>query len=77
MCVFGFEKALSARQLIDFGDPVRPVMYYIKQLSTRQHVHSQMVSLLSVTKFLTALVTGQEDPAGTHLPCFPDGISKA
>ena len=26
VCVCGFEKALLARQLIDFGDPIRPVM---------------------------------------------------
>ena len=35
VCVCGFEKALSAGQLIDFGDPVRPVMDCIEQLSTR------------------------------------------
>ena len=40
VCVCGFEKTLLAGQLIDFGDPVRPVMDCIEQLYTRQLVHS-------------------------------------
>ena len=40
VCVCGFEKSLSAGQLIDFGDTVRPEMYCIEQLSTRQLVHT-------------------------------------
>ena len=39
VCVCGFEKALSARQLIEFDDQVRPVMVFIEQLSTRQLVY--------------------------------------
>ena len=35
VCICGFERALSARQLIDFGDWVRPVMDCIEHLSTR------------------------------------------
>ena len=58
VCVCDFEKSLSARQVIDFGDPVRLVMDCIEQLSTRQLVHSRMFSLFIVTKLLTALVTG-------------------
>ena len=74
--VCGFEKALSAGLLIDFGDPTRPVTDCIEQLSTRQLIHSRMVLLYFVTKFLTALVTGQEVPAGAQLPCLPDEKSK-
>ena len=74
--VCSFEKALSAGQLIDFGEPVRPVMDYIEQLSIRQLVHSRMVSLSYLPKFLTALVTGQENPVGAQLPCFPDEVLK-
>ena len=62
-CVCGFEKVLSAEQLIDFGDSVRPVMDCIKQLSTRQQVYNRIVSLYFVTRFLTALVTGPGVPA--------------
>ena len=49
----------------------------IEQLSTRQLVHSRVVSLYFITKFLTALVTGQGVPAGAQLPWLPDEISKA
>ena len=77
VCVCGFEKAFSAEQLIDFRDPVRPLMDCIEQSYKRQLVHSRMVSLLFVTKFLTVLVSGQENPARAQLPCFPDEISKA
>ena len=76
VCVCGFEKALLAGQLIDFGDPVRLVMNFIEQLSTCQLFHSRIVYLFFVRKFFTALVTGQENPAGAQLPCFPDEISK-
>ena len=76
VCVCGFEKALSAGQLIDFSDPVRPAMDCFEQLSTCQLILSRMVSLFIVTKFLTALVTNQESPAGVQLQCFPDEISK-
>ena len=76
ICVCGFEKALSAEQLIGFGDPTRPVMDCIEQLSTRQLVHSRMVSLNFVNKFLTALVTGQEVRAGAQFPYLSDEISK-
>ena len=68
VCVFGFEKAHSARQLIDFGDIVLAVIDFIEQLSTRQLVHSRIVSLFFVTYFLTELVTVQENPAGAQLP---------
>ena len=57
VCVCGFEKALSAGQLINFGDPVCSVMDCIEQLSTRKLVHSRMVSIFFVTKFLATLVT--------------------
>ena len=40
VCVYSFEKALSAGQLIDFGDSVRPAMDCIEQLSTHQLVLS-------------------------------------
>ena len=73
--ICGFEKSLSAGQLIDFSDPIRSVMDCIEQLSTRQLVHSRMVSLFLVTKLLTALVTGQEVSAGAQLPFLPDEIS--
>ena len=66
-----------AGQIIDFGDPVRPVMDYIEQLSTRKLVHNRIVSLYFVSRFLTALVTGQGVPAGAQLPWLPDEISKA
>ena len=52
--VSGFEKILSVGQSIDFGDPVRPVMDYIEQLSTRQLVYSRKGSLLFMNKYLTA-----------------------
>ena len=58
VCVCSFKKALSAGQLIDFGDPVLPAMDCFEQQSTRQFVHSRMVSLYFITKFLMALVTG-------------------
>ena len=48
----------------------------IEQQSTPQLFHSRMVSLFYVTKFLTALFTSQENPAGAQLLCFPDEISK-
>ena len=64
VCFCVFEKALLAGQLVDFGDPVHPVMNCIEKLSTRQLVYSQMVSLYFVTRFLTPLVTGQGVPAG-------------
>ena len=74
--VCGFEKALSAGQLIYFGDPVRPVMDCIEQLSTSQIFHSRVVSLYIVTRFLTALITGKVVPAEAQLPWLPDEISK-
>ena len=77
LCVYGFEKVLSAGQFIDFGDPVRPVMDCIEQLCTRQLVRSRMGSLFFITKFLRALVTDQENPAGAELSCYPDELSKA
>ena len=54
VCVCGFEKTLSTGQLIDFGDPVHPVMDRMEHLSTRHLVHSRMFSLFFVTNFLTA-----------------------
>ena len=36
-----------------------------------------MVSLYFATRFLTALVTGQGDPAGGKFPWLPDEMSKA
>ena len=68
LCVCGFEKALLAGQLIDFGDPVSPAMDCIEQLSTRQLVYSRIVSLCFVTKFLTVLFAVQKVPAGAQLP---------
>ena len=70
VCVCSFEKVLLAEELIDFGDPVRPMMDCIEQLSKRQLVHSRMISLFYVTKFLTAIVTGQENPAGLSFHVF-------
>ena len=63
--------------LSTFGDPVRLVIDCTEKLSTRQLVHSRIVSIFYKTKFLTALVTGQENPAEAQLPCFPDEDSKA
>ena len=77
VCVCGFEKALSAGELIDFGDPLRPVMECIELISTRLLVHSRVVSLYYVTKFIVALVTEQGVPAGAQIPWVPDEISKA
>ena len=68
ICVCKFEKVLSAGQLIDFGEPARPVMDCIEQFFTCQLVHNRNVSLYFVTRFLTARVTGQEVPAGAKLP---------
>ena len=77
VCVCGFKTALSIGKLIDFGDLTRPVMDCIEQLSTRQPVHSRLVSLFLVTMFLTALVTDQNNPVWAQLPCFPDEVLKA
>ena len=77
VCVCGFEKAISAGQLIESGDPVHTVMYRIDQLSTCQPAHSLMVSLFFVTKLLTTQVTGQESPAGNQFHCLPGEILKA
>ena len=52
------------------------MMDRIEQLSTRQLFYSRTVSLFFITKFLTALVTSQESPAGAQFPCFPDETSK-
>ena len=62
-CICGFEKTFSVVKLIEFVDPVRPVMDCTEQLSTRQLLLSRMVSFFFDTKSLTALVTRQEDPA--------------
>ena len=68
VCVCRFDKALSAGQLIDFGGPVRPVIDCIEHFPTHQLVHSRVVSLYFVTRFLTELVTGQGVPA--WLRCY-------
>ena len=77
MCVCRVKKALSAGQLFEFLDLVHPVLDCIEQLSKRELVHSRIVSLYSVARFLMALVTGQEVPAGVQWPWLPDEISKA
>ena len=76
-CVYGFEKAFSVGKLIDFGDLLHPVMDCIEKLSTHQPVHSEIVSLFFITKFLTALITGQEVPAGAKFLCLSDKMSKS
>ena len=49
----------------------------IKQLSTRQLVHSRIVSLYFVSRFLTGQITGQGVPSGAQFPLLPEEISKA
>ena len=67
-CVCGFEKVLSAGKLIEFGDRARPVMDCIEQLSIRRLFFSRMVSLFYVTKLITELVIGQENPSVAQVP---------
>ena len=62
--ICGFEKVLSTGQLIDFGDPARPVMDYIEQLSARQLVDSGTVSLFSVNNLLTAFLLAGKSRMG-------------
>ena len=57
-----------ASQLIDFSDAVRPVMDGIEHLSTILLAYCQMVSLFLVNKYLTAITTGQDVPAGAQFP---------
>ena len=45
VCVCGFDMALSARYLIEFDDPVRPVMDCIEQPSIRQLIRCRIISL--------------------------------
>ena len=49
ICICGFERALSAGKIINFGDLARPVMDCIQQLSIFQIVHSQIVPIYFVT----------------------------
>ena len=48
----------------------------IERLSTHRLFYSRMVYLFFVTKLLTAALTDQEVPAGAHLTCLTDEISK-
>ena len=77
ICACDFEKFLSADQLIDFGDPVRPVMDCIEQRSTHQPVYCQMVRLFLLYKQLTVITTDLETPAEAQLPSLPNEVSKA
>ena len=77
ICVCGFEYVFSVGQLDDFGDTVRPVLDCIEHLSTHELVFSRIVSLYFIARFLTAVVTGQRDPARAKLPWIPDKISEA
>ena len=75
--ICSLEKALSAEQLIDLGDPIRPVMDCIEQLYTRYLVHSRVVSLYFITKSPTAIITVQGFPAGAQLTWLSEEVSKA
>ena len=66
----------SLRTLDRFWLPDLSMMDCILQLSTRQLVHSGMVSLLFLNKLRTVLITGQKAPTGTRLPWIADEISK-
>ena len=66
-----------ARELITFGESIRPVMDCIEQLSTGQPVRSRMKLTFFVNKYLTAMITDQEVPGGAKLPRLPDEVLKA
>ena len=76
ICVCSFKNTFSAGQLIEFGDPALPVINCIEKPYTCQLVHSRMVSLFFVNKFLMALVTVMEVSPGTQFPWLPHEMQK-
>ena len=76
-CVCCHEIASQDGKLIDFGDPACLMLDFVERYSSRMLVHFRMVALFFANKFKTALVTGQDDPAGAQLPWLPDDMLTA
>ena len=68
--VFVYEQTVSAGQLVDFADAICVVLNFFDHFLIRKLVHYRLVSRSFANKFMNALVTGQDVPAGAQFPCL-------
>ena len=73
VCTCAEKATMSPGMLIDFGDPMNPVMVCIEHVLTRMLVHFRIAALKYSSALLHGIVTGSE--VSPRLPWLPDEIS--